>query len=144
MGIQSLSTGNLTKSSNKNFEAALAMGRLFVLPTLQDWICRVLICAEGQHNWYSLAVEFDPETSIAPDGSIGPTQRQHELAVESLKLQEHLKTLEAEQASASKAKDREGVQRIAEVVRSGYHKLSEIQRQQREEQGRKNRALGYE
>jgi hypothetical protein len=93
---------------------------------------------------YLWRVEFDANTGIAPDGTIGPTQRQHELAGEVLRLQEHLTALEAEQAGLSKAGDNEGVRRVAESILVGYRKLAEIQRQRREERTRKNPALGYE
>jgi hypothetical protein len=90
------------------------------------------------------AMQFDPDTGRAPDGTIGPTEREHLLATESLKLQELIADAETQKAKAVTAGNAAEVNKLAETVRASYRKLSEIQRQQREERQRKNRALGYE
>jgi hypothetical protein len=89
-------------------------------------------------------MEFDPDTGRAADGTIGPTHRQHLLATESLKLQELIADAEREKAKAVTAGNAAEVNKLAESLRLSYRKLAEIQRQQREERRRKNRALGYE
>lgn len=104
-----------------------------------------MIRAEGEDKGYSRPVEFNPNTGIAPDGTIGPTQREHELAGEWLKLQEQIRTMEGELHTAHKdANAKDSVRPIQLNLRAAYNKLGEIERQEREEQKRKNRLNGWE